>query len=60
MRRRVASVLGLAHHGAQIVWLVRVVPDEEVLLAHDLSTDRWDRFDAALDREVPRGGSLPP
>jgi hypothetical protein len=39
---------------------VRVAPDEEVLLAHDLTTDRWDRFDAAVDREVPRSASFPP
>lgn len=60
VRRRVVAVLGVARHGAQIVWLVRVAPDEEVLLAHDLTTDRWDRFDAAVDREVPRSASFPP
>lgn len=60
VRRRVIAVLGVAHHGAQIVWLVRAVPDEEVLLAHDLTTDRWDRFDAAVDHGGQGSGSVAP
>lgn len=50
VRRRVSAVLGVAHHGAQTVWLVRAAPEEEVLLAHDLAADRWERFDTAVDR----------
>lgn len=50
VRRRVSAVLGVAHHGAQTVWLVRAAPEEEMLLAHDLAEDRWERFDTAVDR----------
>lgn len=60
MRRRVIAVLGVAQHGAQIVWLVRAVPDEEVLLAHDLTTDRWDRFDDAIDHRGQGSDSFAP
>jgi hypothetical protein len=55
VRRRVSAVLGVAHHGAQTVWLVRASPDEEVLLAHDHRTDRWDRFDTVVDRGAEAG-----
>lgn len=50
VRRWIVAVLGVAERGSRAVWLVRTSRGEELLLAHDLATDRWERVDAAVDR----------